>query len=270
MLIIRLLAATSRADSITIDQYLCIIALSAFLASEHNAFYNLSMILTCSFCNARYLVSASLFAQGPRQVRCVRCSHKWTAQVDDEMVNAEKKALLDVVPPPEAPAPLPEGSNLPALVKKSLPLWVNRALSIAAGAITLVLLLILIFDRQNFAKQWPFLEGFYDAVGLHIYHAGEGLRIKDVRSELRYEDGVMRLVVEGKVANDTKKNQVVPAILAAAIGSDGDVMQSWQIDPPKATVEAESAIPFLSKINTPKGTVVEINLNFVETKNAPP
>lgn len=251
-------------------KYLFIPCNVAFLASRDNAFYNVSMILNCSFCHARYLVPASLFVQGPRRVRCARCSHQWTAHLDAEAEKAEKKDFLDVELAPEAPNPIPPGSNLPTLIKKSLPLWVKRILLITSGAVGLILLLVFIFDRQNIAKHWPSLESFYETVGLHIVHVGENLKIENVRSELRYEDGAMSLVVEGKITNDTKKAQVVPAILASAVGPDGDVMQSWQIDPPAATVGAGSVLPFFSKINAPKGTVIEINLNFVETKDAPP
>ena len=35
------------------------------------------MILACPFCRARFLVQASLFDAGPRQVKCARCHHEW-------------------------------------------------------------------------------------------------------------------------------------------------------------------------------------------------
>ncbi len=109
-----------------------------------------------------------------------------------------------------------------------------------------------------------FLEPFYDTIGLHIFHTGEGLTIGSVRSELVYEDGIMKLVVDGKVVNTTKKVQLIPSIRASALGSDGKVMQDWQIDAPAATVKPGGEVPFRSSINAPKGTVVDINLNYIE------
>ena len=227
------------------------------------------MILVCSFCQARYLVSASLFAYGPRQVRCARCSHKWTADAEETALEDEKKALLGTTPPPESVSPVPVGSNLPALARNIWPSWLKRFFRTGLICLGLLLCLVVILDRQNIAKKWPSLESFYDIIGFHIYRPGEGLKIEHVRSELHYEDGITRLMISGTIVNPTRKTQLIPPLVAAAVGSGGDVMQSWQIDPPAATLDPEGEMPFSSTINTPKGTVVEINLNFVEARHEP-
>jgi hypothetical protein len=46
-------------------------------------------------------------------------------------------------------------------------------------------------------------------------------------------------------------------------------MQSWQIDAPAAKVAPGEALPFTSAIRAPKGTVIEVNLNFIEPTHAP-
>ena len=92
-------------------------------------------------------------------------------------------------------------------------------------------------NRETLSGRWPVFEGIFDAVGLHINHTGENLRIEDVRSELRYDAGIVRLVVEGKVHNVAEKYQLVPNIKASAIGPDGSEIQSWQIDAPAAKLD---------------------------------
>jgi len=112
------------------------------------------------------------------------------------------------------------------------------------------------------------MEKLYNATGLVIYHFdGEGLSLEKVRSELRYDSGLMKLVVEGKIHNSTEYTQEIPNILATALGPDGDVLQRWQIDAPALRVSPGESMPFRSAINAPKGTVVDLNLSFSEIKN---
>jgi predicted Zn finger-like uncharacterized protein len=226
------------------------------------------MILTCPLCQARYLISAGLFAAGPRQVRCARCKHGWQADAPLHIDAVGAPPDADLTPEPDAIRPVPQGSNLPAIRYDSLPGWLQNGLWISAGILGAALLLFVILGRQNIAKQWPSWGAIYNAVGLPIYQPGEGLTIENVHSELRYEDGRMMLKVEGQVRNGTKKMQVFPNIMASAAGSDGNITQSWQIDAPVARLAADETQPFHSSINAPNGTVVEVNLIFVEPKDA--
>jgi predicted Zn finger-like uncharacterized protein len=221
------------------------------------------MILICPLCESRYLIAAHLFADGPRRVRCARCTHSWQVVLDGIVVEPPP----DLAPPPESVAAVPEGSALPAVMPTGS--WLARIPTqyLVLAGIFAFILFWLIMGRVTLAKEWPFLEAFYEKIGLTIYHAGDGLSIVNVRSEQHYEEGLMKLVIEGKIANRTRDRQKIPAILASAVGSDGDVMQSWQIDPPTATLSPGETVSFSSSIKSPKGTIVQINLNFVEPKH---
>ncbi len=224
------------------------------------------MILVCPLCQTRYLVPANIFAAGPRAVRCAKCKHNWKAAPDK---NIDVVAALEegLPPPPDEAAPIPEGSNLPALTKKRMSPIIHNTIFIIAGAMFALALVWLILDRQHIAKRWSSMEPLYNAVGLYIYYPGDGLEFDQVRSELRYDGGITKLILDGKIENKTKKNQKVPDIIAEAIGPDGAVIQSWQIDAPKATLGGEEEVGFSSLINAPKGTVVNVTLNFVELKD---
>ena len=224
------------------------------------------MILVCPLCQTRFLIPASLFVSGPRRVRCARCLHSWLAETPKE---------IDVVAAPDfhailtsevggGPPPIPEGSNLPALTSQAMPVWMRRVM---VGCLVGALVLLvggLILGRKNVMAQWPVTKSIYEAVGLRIYHLGEGLVLSGVRSEMRYEDGIMRLVVEGQIDNTTDKRQKIPNIAVSAIGSDGSTAQSWQIDAPAMILDAHQTMPFQSAINAPKTTVVNVTLNFLE------
>ncbi len=228
------------------------------------------MILICSHCSIRYLVPATAFTAGPRQVRCARCGHSWLADLPQEVSAAltvagtSTHSPTSFTEPPFVTVPIPEGSNLPALWKD--PKWHKAKLGIIIGLslIGVCLLSWLILDRQAIAFRLPIMERIYNAVGLTISHVEGGLSLQQVRSEQKYDSGAMRLVIDGEIHNDDQSPKKVPDIQASAIGPDGKVMQSWRIPAPVATLKPGAKEPFQSVIDTPEGTVVEINLSFTE------
>jgi len=220
-----------------------------------------------------------MFASGARTVRCAKCKHSWKAEppVTIDVVGAP---LPEPTPAPEAAAPIPAGSNLPALPKKTLwtdivhklhdihiPFSLGQGLAAAAVVATSLMLIWFILDRQHIAHQWPSLEPIYNAIGLYIYYPGDGLEFDGVRSELTYDSGITKLILNGKIKNKTQKNQKVPPLMVEALGPDDSIIQSWQIDAPVATLGPDEEASFTSSINAPRGSVVHINLNFVETKD---
>jgi predicted Zn finger-like uncharacterized protein len=240
----------------------------AFLASGRNGFYNQQMILSCPSCHARYLISANLFSAGPRQVRCARCTHSWEAELPPELDAVGPSPDSNLTMPPEVTPPIPAGSNLPAIRKKPLPPGLLRKLAIGAMMVALAAFLIVgVLERRLITQKWPSTDTIYDAIGLHIYHYGEGLSFVGVRSELRYDDGKMVLAVEGKVHNSSPNPQDIPNIAAAAMEMDSKTVQSWQIAAPAIRVASGEDVEFHSSIDAPKEAVAEINLSFVETKH---
>jgi predicted Zn finger-like uncharacterized protein len=232
------------------------------------------MILACPFCKARFLISASLFAAGPRAVACARCRHGWRADAsDDAAAPAEAKAeaiksatpltadaaRADTVPVYEVPLAAQVAD--PFYNDFRFRFWAGVGLAIFIAGAWLVL------DRQSISHDRPHIEAVYNFLGLHIYHYGEGLSFTHIRSEIRYDSGLDKLVVEGKIHNGTKNTQQIPDILASAVGSDGKIMQSWQIDAPASNVVAGQDVAFTSSIKAPRDGVAQLNLNFIEPKN---
>lgn len=221
-----------------------------------------AMILSCPSCQARFLVPATHFAAGPRTVRCAHCGLAWTAETPPDPATALADQLSALPPAAAEIKPIPAGSNLPAL--PAVPGFLGNWIAAAFMLIVSCIMLFLALDRRDIAFNHPWTERYYDRVGLHVYHAGEGLSLRQVRSETKFDGGILQLAVEGQVHNDTTKPQPIPDILAAAIGPDDKVMQSWQIDAPAATVAPGESVPFASEIHAPKGTIIEISLHFVE------
>lgn len=233
------------------------------------------MILECPSCNARYLVQIGLFAQGGRKVRCVRCKHEWFVKLPTS---------IDVVMPFEAPeerapsAPLGEQSspsesvsppplppeatpNLPAVFDKwRLPKKIARLVLYIALAALLIVPFAL---REEMVKAYPALRMIYDSLGFKIVPVWEGLVFSDVKSELRYDSGTMKLFVDGKITNSTSDVRIVPNIKARARGADGAVIQSWSLEPPAATIGPDASVPFHTEVATPmEHTIEDVNLEF--------
>jgi predicted Zn finger-like uncharacterized protein len=228
------------------------------------------MILPCPECNARYLVPASAFAEGGRQVRCAKCGHVWAADLPSEVA----AALASVMPEVQAEAKPEQASAASPLahphsrVHDFLALWHDprfHKLHYAGWSVAILiplLLLVLLLGRQAIVGHWPATESLYNSVGISINHVGDGLSLQQVRSERQYDGVGMVLVVDGEIHNDTAVIQQIPDILASSLGPDGKVTQSWRIPAPAATLAPGASVPFQYTAPAHKGAVAEVNLNF--------
>lgn len=235
------------------------------------------MILECPSCNARYLVQIGLFAQGGRQVRCARCKHEWFVKLPTS---------IDVVMPPDppkepprpfatdwpsaspaedvSPPPLPPMEatpNLPAVFDKwRMPKKIARIVIYVALAGMVLLPFVM---RHQMVKAYPAMRMIYDSLGFKIVPLWDGLVFSDVKSELRYDSGTMRLFVAGKITNSTSDVRILPSIKARARGADGTVIQSWSLEPPAATIGPDASVPFHTEVATPmEHTIEDVNLEF--------
>jgi predicted Zn finger-like uncharacterized protein len=259
------------------------------------------MILECPSCHARYLVQIGLFAQGGRTVRCARCKNQWHFSLPTsidvvaprpspaEIFAAMREEAPQPAVSPEAdpfadiraavrakePPELAPGANLPVVPRRRFKItWADieklnlKKRFVDAVKVVLVMAFILawpVMAHDSIVRAVPSLRGVYELFGFHIKHTGEGLGFRDVRSELRYDSGLTRLYVDGSIINTTNEIQLIPDIMAQALGADHAVIQSWWVEPPKPTIPAGGEIPFHTEINaTSQQTIVDLYLEFKE------
>lgn len=145
-----------------------------------------------------------------------------------------------------------------------------RAACFLTGSIILVSL-VFVFGHDPLVQRWPALEQHYIDLGLSSEPVvNETLVLDSIRSERRYMDGAMHLVVEGSIANRSSKTLVLPALQAEALGPNEQVIQRWRIEPPTATLKPGTDVSFFSAILSPEGTVNEVNLSFAEPPHDEP
>jgi hypothetical protein len=137
---------------------------------------------------------------------------------------------------------------------------------IVIAKVSLLLLVIVVWpvlDRQQIAEVIPALKGAYEFLGLPINHTGAGLVFNQVKSEIKYDSGMMRLVVDGIVHNTTDDMQIIPDIKARALGPDSHIIQSWWVPAPAATVAAGGDVPFHTEVNaSTQKTIDDVYLEF--------
>lgn len=155
-------------------------------------------------------------------------------------------------------------SNLP-VIRRQFP-W-RKALRIIKAALSLIVAAAVIWffvSHPIFKKIGHETSQFFNAVGVTKPALGEGFSLQNIRSERRFEDGGMHLIVEGDVHNDNDELRPMPDINVNALGPDKKIIQSWRIEAPAATLAAGAVVPFRSSIVAPEGTVMEVNLSFIE------
>jgi len=233
------------------------------------------MIIVCKNCKASYLVAAISFGTGPRTVRCARCKHVWT-EVPAGKVAQTQPPQKRAVPTPHTetshPKPVPTSAQTvttaPTPKPKRISFSQAKKLFWASSGIAAGLLILLItgfIAGHNFIiKNWPETQHIYIMLNLAKDPLKDNLVLANITSERRYQDGAMQLVVQGNIQSHARKRQVIPALSVEALGPDGRIIESWRIDPPKGTIDPGTTVPFLSSIISPEGTVVEVNLSFVE------
>ena len=120
-----------------------------------------------------------------------------------------------------------------------------------------------ILGRQHIVQAFPNLHEFYQSLGLDIRHSGNGLTFEQIKTEIKYDGGTQRLIVDGVIHNATKEAELVPDIKARALGPDRHIIQSWWVPAPAATVAAESNVPFHTEVNaSSQHTIDNVYLEF--------
>ena len=246
------------------------------------------MILKCPECSTRFLVPDSAFGVKPRRVRCGKCRHEWMAEppppppnpylamVDHEDEDQAAPEVppapsIPVTPLPAEPAPIPEGSNLPAKLG-------NRA-AIRRGLIVLAVLLGLALIGGV---------GLYmSATGMPLFAASAApqLAIEDVKT--RYVDVLpadadsaapaaptenapkaWALVVEGTIRNTSTRDVKLPPLILATKDSTGAVLNLYRPSVQMQSLAPGGVTSFTYTLNDISDKVAEVTVQFASGTDA--
>ncbi len=213
------------------------------------------MIVTCSNCAARYMVDPEQLGSAGRPVRCARCAHTWFQKPPEDMPRR-----IEPIPYPEAPRPIPPGSNLPALRGPR-----RRANRI--GWLALVLFVGVIAGgglglRERIVAAWPPSQRLYEAIGFAPEAEELGLDLINVRSDSVKEGDVTVLVVEGQVYNSGARPQAVPPIRIALVDKDRREIGAWTVYADETELEPEGSAAFSARISSPPAGATSLSVSF--------
>ncbi len=235
------------------------------------------MILVCDECKSRYLVPGHAIGPEGRQVRCTNCSYEWFQEgeqaqgPEDDFGDRPEEELPnpdDIEPIPESVKPMPEGSNVPALPgdesgkKKE---WVGKYVGYAAAAsVFLAVAGGLLLAKGVMVKSWPPSLALHDLVGMETAVEGEDLIFDQLSAVSRAdEDGIQTLTVKADILNLARKESIVPAVQASLITEQGEVVDSWLVQPDHDTLEGEGEMPFETSYPQVPPDVREVNVRFI-------
>jgi predicted Zn finger-like uncharacterized protein len=236
------------------------------------------MILSCPACNTRYLVPDTAIGADGRQVRCASCKHSWF--VEPPVLDLGTAAEADSAaapPPPPPPVPIPaavapaqgwqvpepeadeDGPDAFAYAPPFRP-RVNRTRRWTIAAISAAIVLVAgIGAIQYFGT--PTLAA---RLGLPVGTTDVPLLLEVPRKPERrtLENGNELFAISGRVLNPTDSAQRIPDILAELRDSQGRIVYSWSITPPRRTVGPKGSVEFNSaEVDVPKGAKA-LNLSF--------
>jgi len=134
--------------------------------------------------------------------------------------------------------------------------------------IALVLVLLLggtgagmFFLRDMVLQYVPALGVVYEMVGLSAA-LGEGLEIRDVKSERGTTEGVDFLMLSGKITSVAEKPMPVPLIKALLIDAEGETIQSVIQEPGATEIAAGKVLGFAVKIDEPSPLARRLEVTF--------
>jgi predicted Zn finger-like uncharacterized protein len=237
------------------------------------------MILTCPRCSARYAVGSAKIPPGGRTVRCVACSHKWTARRADGEPEPRDEAppplaRPDVPEVPEILIPEPEPSE-PVAFEDLEPVIPPRASSrkgkggsglssrLVWAGLAAVLALIAVgvaLFRNPIVRLWPKTAALYAAAGVSVN--GVGLVIEQVRVSPAVQTGQAMLGVSGRIRNERDKPTPAAPLQVTLVDARGAIL-STLVSKPVDTLPPLQSRYFQVLVRNPPPGVASVALTFV-------
>ncbi len=270
------------------------------------------MILTCPDCATKFTINPDAIGPNGRTVRCSQCSGTWFVAADLDVLTLqdnqeEEQQREDMINRPAANTITGEkveassGTNtrpdtdegagfvddVKETVRAAAPHAAIRARAenkkvrksfmgvltiwlITALILGLAVLLAYLF-RAQIVEKFPGTSAVYKAFGIKA--TSSGLKIYGVETSYGDNEGTPVLIVNGKVKNTGMKDRDLSMIKLSFKNTNGEILDSWVVEPNKAQLKSGETIKFSSEFPNPPIDAATLAPSFVdeglETANIP-
>ncbi len=222
------------------------------------------MIVACSNCSTRFLVSAAAVGVHGRTVRCGRCGHVWEAAPLPELARLAAGELDGPAPGrPDRAAVPPVGEGqaaAPPRVRGS----VGPAIAwIAVAVLALALVAAGAWRyRTEVSTAWPAAEHLYAAVGIRALPPGFGLDLAIDDPGRAVREGAPVVSVAGRIENTSSRVRRVPRLRGALLDRDGREMRNWTFAAPVSSLPPRGKVRFRTEIGNAPDDAVRVSIAF--------
>ena len=228
------------------------------------------MILTCPNCYSQFKVSLAVIGNQPRNVRCSACGEVWEEishieegvekDVDNNEGETEEGVEGDIseddvitaheeVDIPDSIKP-EEGDGEDEIKVKADDKEKKIAYGIAA-CLFLVVFIYLMLSSTSMMRAHPSMQAFYSLVGVHMdIPSSDKITFANVKAH----DLDNEIKVSGEIINLTGEPQTLRMMEITVTDGAEQVLTSWFAAPPKAVMESEETVKFVSKYHTQGST----------------
>lgn len=247
------------------------------------------MILSCPNCATRYVLDPAKLRPLGRTVRCARCGHTWHEEAPpftlDELDAATPPATSTdqaddtagfrphtAATPPDMAGDQPadhQRRNLPALPTErqwgTVAGWAGLVLFVAT-----VIGSVLLFPAE-ISRAWPPAKRLYDVLGMeaadraNVSHAlplDQRLRLSDLTPSQRFIDGVLTLVIAGRIENIGPRIEQLPPIEVVLLDQNRLDLMTWTFEPATRTLTPGEATAFETRLENPPADAQDISVTF--------
>lgn len=216
------------------------------------------MIVSCTACPTRYLVDPALLGPDGRLVRCAKCGHKWTQRPPADMPRPVEPLPFEAAPFERVARTSRERAQVPALRRDR-----SAAAPLAWAVFAAVLVAItaaIVFMRESIVATWPAAGPLYAAIGLEAEPALAGLELRNVTSRETLADGAKILLVEGELANGSKKLREVPKLRGLLYDDRDREVQRWLFSAPERQLRPGQSVNFRTELRNPPASAVRLTI----------
>jgi len=138
--------------------------------------------------------------------------------------------------------------------------------NLQSGVLALLIVdAILIGWRDDVVRVLPQTASLYSMLGLGVNL--RGLAFEDIKTTTEQHENVPILVVEGNIANESRKLADVPRLKFAVRNAAGEEIYSWTAVPPRTSLPPGEIVAFRSRLASPPVDAHDVLVRFVTRRD---